>query len=67
MTEKIKIRVYAHTGFVGCSHLDTVEIDRSDWNLMGEKDREKFLEECAQEHVSNHIDYGAYVEEGESE
>lgn len=63
MNDKVIIHVYAHTGFVGCSHNDTVEIDRSDWNLMTEGDREKFLEECAQEHLNNHIDYGAYIHE----
>lgn len=42
-----------------------MHVDDADWNLMGEKDREKFLEEVAEEFMQNCIDYGAYVDNEE--
>lgn len=65
MSEKIKVKMYVHTGFANCKHEDEFEIDRDEWEEMDEKEREKYLDDVAQDYLGNCIDYGAYAEEDE--
>lgn len=63
MSDQVKIRLYIGTGFAGAEHVDYEYVDRSDWDSMSEEDREKYLEEAAQDFLGNHIDYSAVVVE----
>ncbi len=64
----MKIKLYVHTGFANASHFDTMEIPDDEWNALAESEREKLLDEYAQDFMANCIECGAYpVEEGESD
>ncbi|WP_447404525.1 DUF7167 family protein [Pseudomonas aeruginosa] len=60
--ELIKIKMYVDTGFAGCKHEDSIEIDKGYWESLSEEGKDEYLEELAQDFLGNHIDFGAYVE-----
>lgn len=62
-----KIKLYVNTGCAGCKHIDYHDIPDDEWDEMTEKEREELLDELAQDYLVNHIDYGAFVVEGEDE
>lgn len=65
MTDKIKIKVYCTTGYVGSDYVEYVEEDRETWESMSEEEQAEELNNYAWDFMSNHIDYGAYVVEDE--
>lgn len=65
MTDKIKIKLYCTTGLIGFDHVEYVEEDREAWEAKSAWEREDILQEYAEKFLSRHIDYGAYVVEGE--
>lgn len=46
--------------------VDTFEYDDEDWLKMTEEDKEKFLDQAAQDHAANYVDCWAKVK-GEKE
>lgn len=67
MTDKIKIKVYCHTGYVGSNYVEYFEEDRETWEAMTKEEQEEELNNYAWDLMSNYIDYGAYVVEDEDE
>lgn len=62
-----KIKLYVCTGFADCKHVDYHDIPDDEWDGMTQKEQEDLLDELAQDHMVNHIDYGAFVVEEEDE
>lgn len=57
-----KIKVYARTTISGSSVED--EIDAPDnWDDLSEEEQQEILDESADTHLGNCVDYGAYIEE----
>lgn len=63
MSDVIKIKMFVNTGFAGCTHNDVLEVDRTEWEAMNEKEQAEFLEQCASDFMSNYIEFGAYVDD----
>jgi hypothetical protein len=61
--DKVKIKLYIGTGYAGCDHTDYEYVDRSEWETMTEKERDAYLDEAANTHLQNNIEYSAYVVE----
>lgn len=65
MDDRIKIRV--HIGVSFAANADHEEIvpgpTRAEWDAMSERERNAYLEETAQDTLSNYLDLTAYVEE----
>jgi hypothetical protein len=57
----VRIKLYCNTGFANARHSEIIEIDDAEWAAKSEEERDKYLEDVAQDFMSNHIDYGAYV------
>lgn len=65
MSNKVKVKVFVHTGFSNAKHEDSWEVDRADWESLTEKEKEDLLDTYANDYMSNCIEFGAYVEEDE--
>lgn len=63
MSDKIRIKLYVDTGYPTAKHEDHEEVDRAWWNSLSEKERDEWLDQAAQDYMSNCIEYGAYVDE----
>ena len=62
-----KIKLYVCTGFAGCKHVDYRYIPDDEWDEMTKTEQEDLLDQLAQDHMVNCIDYGAFVVEEEDE
>lgn len=62
MSDKIRIKMYVHTGYPTASHEDYEEVDRAEWEAMTDKERDDYLGDAAQTYMENCIEYGAYPE-----
>lgn len=57
-----RIKLFISTGFTGCGYKDYYDYPDEDWDELTEDDKEKELDQLAQDFLGNHIDFGAYVE-----
>jgi len=44
---------------------DILEVPRSEWDAMTDKEREEYLDQAAQDHLANEVEAYAYVAEDE--
>lgn len=65
MAEMITIKMYVNTGFANATHEDSFQMEHSEWDAMSESEQGAFLDQAAQDYMSNYIECGAYVEEEE--
>ena len=56
MNDKVKIKLTLSIGFPTATRVETIEIDREDWEEMGEDVREQFLDDEAQHMINNYAD-----------
>ncbi len=54
MSDRIRIRYYVRTDIVGSTCEDYVEMSRSEWEAMSEKEKEKEMKE----HAFNFMEWG---------
>ena len=64
MSDVIRIRVGMAVNYIAHSEReDVLEIPRSEWAAMTPEEREDYLDSQAQNHVENHLDSWAVVED----
>ena len=63
MSDMIKIRLYVGTGFAGANHEDVYEVEREGWESLTEEQKEKELDQMAQDYLWNCIECAAWVVE----
>lgn len=63
MTDTVRVRMYVRTGFAGANHEDYLDVPRSEWAAMSEREQDEYLNTCAGDYLASCVDYGAYVEE----
>lgn len=56
MNDKVKIKLTLSIGFPTATRIETIEVDREDWEEMSEDDREQFLDDEAQHMINNYAD-----------
>jgi len=64
MAEKEKRRIVAYAQ-VGMAKIEYPSALPDDWDEMTEEDRQEYLDQAAETMLQNHVNFGAYVEEGE--
>ena len=62
-----KLTLYYSSRWVGCEAKETIPLSEygisdEEWDAMSEKEKEKLLEQWAQEYADEHHEFGAYVE-----
>ena len=57
-----KIKMYVSTNVSGSRIEDECDLP-DDWDSMSDAERSEYLNDCAAQHLSNHAEYGAYVED----
>ena len=67
-TEYVRIVVWAEMSHIaGSTREDIVEFPRAEWAAMTAEQRENALLECAQDHLANTVESGAYVDGADAE
>jgi len=61
MSDKIKIELSVHTGFVGGTHAKIIEIDKDSWDEMDEYEQEEYMDVAAEEFMNTKISWNAEV------
>lgn len=62
-----RIKLCVNTGFAGSKHVDYIDIDDAEWDLLSEEERDKQLDLLAVEFMNNHIGCDAYVMEEDND
>jgi hypothetical protein len=66
MSDKRRIKLFIDTGSANARHIDYIDLP-DDWDQMSGKDQEEYLDEEAQDFVSNYIEFGAVVVDEDDE
>ncbi len=63
-----RIRVFLNIGLANASQNDIIEIPDEEWDGYTDEEKEELLTDISETHLSNHLDYGAYLlGDGENE
>jgi hypothetical protein len=57
-----RIKLYARTNMNGSDVEDYMDLP-DDWDELSEEEQQAILDDAAQTHLQNCVDYGAYVDE----
>lgn len=63
MADSRRIKCWINTGFAGRDHFEWYPLPDG-WDDLSEDEQEEILEEMAQDYRGDHIEFGAYVDDG---